>query len=90
MALVVALIAIGIGFTTGKRETKMVDYPEFRGIVMEDGRTICEKKGDIYMSKQWETACTGRKQEKHCRLPKETADQLTQSTAFMVNNCENK
>lgn len=64
------------------------EYPEVKSVVIEDGRTVCEKKSELVLVREWERLCEKQGNERHCSLDKQTAGQARLYQQLSLERCE--
>ena len=62
----------------------LIPYPEYASVVVNDGRSVCEKKADMTLQKQWIEKCGGEK----CSLQQADVYPLQMYKAWYVDKCE--
>lgn len=64
-----------------------IPKPSFDSVMINDGRTICEKKSEMNLIEAWEKKCEENGEDKNCSLPKKDVSPMFEYRAWYVNNC---
>lgn len=86
-----AFFVVGICYmafsSDNKIEREPLSMPYFNSVVVEDGRSVCEKKADLYFIRAWNRTCVDSKQEPTCDLYPEAVKPLYTSRNIVLGNC---
>lgn len=87
--IIVAVIGIGF-FALYERPSKPENFakPTFKSVVIEDGRSFCDKTSEMYFIAHWEDACAEAGQPSDCRLGERDVDTIVTASGFVHQNCE--
>lgn len=64
-----------------------VPKPQTTSVVINDGRSLCEKQADIRINQEWEARCAELKFAKQCPLSPEDAKKFSTQKDFIVSQC---
>lgn len=89
VALAVLILGLGFMAFSGNSPSKSepVAMPYVNPVILNDGRSACEKKADIYFIRSWNKTCLDSKQEPTCDLYPEAIKPLSVSRNIVLGNC---
>lgn len=65
----------------------LIPKPTFDSVVIQDWRSVCEKKSELTLIEQWEKKCENTGQDRNCSLPKKDVSQMFQYKTWYVESC---
>lgn len=66
---------------------ELIPKPEYASVIIDDERSMCEKRSEMNLIRDWEKACKRNGQERNCSLPKKDTKSMFEYKAWYVNNC---
>lgn len=86
MALVIFFFLLA-AYSYDNRESKIVKYEPVESVVIEDGRTYCEKVSEMRYSWEWQEQCEKLGKEMYCDLPSEKASIAITKKKMVFDAC---
>ena len=68
-------------------EKLTVSKPQTTSVMLNDGRSLCDKQADIRINQEWEARCAELKFAKQCPLSPEDAKKFSTQKDFIVSQC---
>lgn len=85
---IVIVILVLLAVYNGPKQEVRVIYPEYRSVVILDGRSDCEKKSELILIWNWERMCTAQGKDRKCSLLKSESDQAYLYKQFFLDDCK--
>lgn len=88
LILLVLSVSAFAFFHTVKANSTLLPRPYFNPVIINDGRSVCEKKADMYFSYEWSKVCLKNDRPLNCELDSETVKWMVTSRNIVMGNCE--
>lgn len=88
LILLVLFVSAFAFFHIVKADSTFFSRPYFNPVIVEDGRSVCEKKADMYFGNEWSKTCLKNDRPANCELDSETVKWSLTSRDIVRRNCE--
>lgn len=88
LILLVLFVSAFAFFHTVKADSTLFSRPYFNPVIVEDGRSVCEKNADMYFGNEWSKVCDKNDRPLNCELNSETVKWMIISRNIVLGNCE--
>lgn len=70
-----------------QQKIELIPKPEYDSVVVNDGRSLCVKRSEMNLIRDWEKKCDQKGEDKMCSLSKSDATTLFETMKWYTSNC---